>query len=107
MAAEAQVRAARAGVQTAKAAGLPTLKLAVNAGRTGFLDEERVTSNSYSIAVNLRIPLFTGFRDTYSVRLAEAQTEKPKRREIDCIARAGWRSGRPTRFEYRPDRNRY
>ena len=76
VAAEAQVRAARAGVQTAKAAGLPTLELAVNGGRTGFLDDERVTSNSYSIAVNLRIPLFTGFRDTYSVRLAEAQTEQ-------------------------------
>ena len=26
--------------------------------------------------INLRIPLFTGFRDTYSVRLAEAQTEQ-------------------------------
>ena len=76
VAAEAEVRAARAAVQTAKAAGLPTLELAVNGGRTGFLDEERVTSNSYSIAVNLRIPLFTGFRDTYSVRLAEAETEQ-------------------------------
>ncbi|MDQ3774417.1 MAG: TolC family protein [Pseudomonadota bacterium] len=76
VAAEAEVRAARAGVQTAKAAGLPTLELAVNGGRTGFFEEERIASNNYSIAVNLRIPLFTGFRDTYSVRLAEAQTEQ-------------------------------
>lgn len=76
VAAEAQVRAARAGVQTAKAAGLPTLELAVNGGRTGFFESERMASNSYSVAVNVRIPLFTGFRDTYSVRLAEAQTEQ-------------------------------
>ena len=76
VAAEAEVRAARAGVQTARAAGLPTLELAVNGGRTGFFEEERIASNSYSVAVNLRIPLFTGFRDTYSVRLAEAQTEQ-------------------------------
>lgn len=76
VAAEAQVRAARAGVQTAKAGGLPTLELAVNGGRTGFFESERMASNSYSVAVNLRIPLFTGFRDTYNARLAEAQTEQ-------------------------------
>ena len=75
IAAEAQVRAARAAVEAAQGAGLPTLELVSNAGRTLFVDD-RPGSNSYSIGVSLRIPLFSGFANTYNVRLAEAQVDQ-------------------------------
>lgn len=76
VAAEAEVRAARATVEAAKAAGRPRLELAVNSALTGFLEDERPTSDSYSVGLNLRIPLFHGFRDRYDVRLAEAEAEQ-------------------------------
>jgi len=75
IAAEAGVRAARAAVQAASAAGRPRLELAINGARTLFTDE-RPDSDSYSVNLNLRIPLFTGFRDTYNVRFAQAQAEQ-------------------------------
>ncbi|MGH8624249.1 MAG: TolC family protein [Gammaproteobacteria bacterium] len=75
IAAEAEVRAARAAVQVARAAGRPRLELGINGARTFFTDE-RPDSDSYSINLNLRIPLFTGFRDTYNVRFAQAQAEQ-------------------------------
>ena len=71
IAAEAQARAARAGIELARAAGRPTIELSGNVGRTMFTDD-RPHSDSYSIGLALRIPLFTGFNRTYAVRQAEA-----------------------------------
>lgn len=71
IAAEAQARAARASVDIARAAGRPTIELAANTGRTLFTDD-RPRSDSYSIGLSLRIPIFTGFNRTYAVRQAEA-----------------------------------
>lgn len=72
-AAEAQVLAARAGIDSARATGMPSLSLYANAGNThsSLFDPSR--SNAIGIAVN--IPLFTGFNTTYRVRAAEAQVE--------------------------------
>ena len=75
VAAEAQARAARATADAAGKAGLPTLELAGAAGRTFFTDD-RVPASNFSIGLNLRIPIFTGFRDRYSARLAQAQAEQ-------------------------------
>jgi outer membrane protein TolC len=75
IAAEAQARAARAAADAASKASFPTVELAGAAGRTFFTDERSAASN-YSIGVNVRIPIFTGFRDRYSYRLAEAQAEQ-------------------------------
>lgn len=72
VAAEAQARAARASADAAAKAGLPTLEIAGTAGRTAFQDSRPIVNN-YALGLNLRIPLFTGFRDTYSARQAEAQ----------------------------------
>lgn len=74
--AEAQVRAARASSEAIAATGKPTLEVGVNAARTMFLEDERVAGNSYSLGVNLRIPIFTGFRNTYQIRQAEALVEQ-------------------------------
>jgi len=75
VAAEAQARAARASAEAASKANFPTVEIAGAAGRTFFTDERAPASN-YSIGVNVRIPIFTGFRDRYSYRLAEAQAEQ-------------------------------
>jgi outer membrane protein len=75
VAAEAQARAARASAEAASKASFPTIELAGTTGRTFFTDERPAVSN-YSIGVNVRIPIFTGFRDRYSYRVAEAQAEQ-------------------------------
>jgi outer membrane protein len=75
VAAEAQARAARSTAEAASKASFPTIELAGAAGRTFFTDE-RASASNYSIGVNVRIPIFTGFRDRYSYRLAEAQAEQ-------------------------------
>jgi outer membrane protein TolC len=72
VAAEAQARAARASADAAAKAGLPSLEIAGTAGRTAFQDSRPIVNN-YALGLNLRIPLFSGFRDTYSARQAEAQ----------------------------------
>lgn len=72
VAAEAQARAARASAVATARAGLPSIEVAAGAGRVLFGDN-RPGVNTYNVGLNLRIPLFTGFRDTYSVRQAEAQ----------------------------------
>ncbi len=72
VAAEAQARAARATANATAAAGLPSIEITSSAAHTQFRDD-RPSATSYSLALNLRIPLFSGFRDTYSIRQAEAQ----------------------------------
>ncbi|MGE5523413.1 MAG: TolC family protein [Rhodospirillaceae bacterium] len=72
VAAEAQARASRATAQAVSKATLPSIEVTGSAGRVIFPDNRPVVP-TYNIGLNLRIPLFTGFRDTYSVRQAEAQ----------------------------------
>jgi outer membrane protein TolC len=72
IAAEAQARAARSAAQAASKANFPTLEIAGAAGRTFFTDD-RAPGNNFSVGVNVRFPIFNGFRDRYATRLAEAQ----------------------------------
>lgn len=72
-AAEAQFRAAQAGIDAAKAAHLPTLSLGVGAGRSHLSGQP--TWDSSNIGLTLTIPLFSGFSNTYKVRAAEAQAD--------------------------------
>lgn len=74
VAAEAQARAARANANATAKAGLPSVEIAGNAGQTRFTDD-RPTATNYNLSLNLRIPVFSGFRDTYSVRQAAAQAQ--------------------------------
>ena len=75
VAAEAQARAARSTAQYASKAGLPTVEIAGTGGRTFFTDE-RPAVNNYSLGVNIRFPLFDGFREKYSSRQAQALAEQ-------------------------------
>lgn len=74
VAAEAQVRAAQATAKATARAGLPSIEVNGGGGHTLFGDNRSSASN-YNIALALRIPIFTGFRDTYSARQAQAQAE--------------------------------
>lgn len=74
VAAEAQVRAARANALAVERAGRPSIEVTGGAGRTAFSDDRPAASN-YAIGLSVRIPLFTGFRDTYSVRQAQLQAQ--------------------------------
>lgn len=75
-AAEAQIKAAEANLVATKAAGLPTFTLnggvsrseSMNAGITS-------TSRGNSLGVSISVPWFSGFRDTYRNRAAQAQLE--------------------------------
>ena len=75
IAAEARARAARANSQAVSRAGLPTIEFATSYGRVLFTDS-RTGQDAYSFGLNIRIPLFNGFKDTYSVRRAEEQARQ-------------------------------
>ena len=72
-AAEAQLKAAQANVQTAKAQGMPSISLSTNFSYANPDNAE--LSRSTAIGVSVSIPIFTGFNTTYRVRVAEAQVE--------------------------------
>ena len=74
VAAEAQVRAAQASAKATARAGLPSIEINGGGGHTLFNDNRNSVSN-YNIGLALRIPIFTGFRDTYSARQAQFQAE--------------------------------
>jgi outer membrane protein TolC len=79
VAAEAQARAARATAEAASKAGLPTLELNALAGQTGFLNEANRNlpiGTNYTVGLNLRFPLFTGFRDRYLSQQAQALAQQ-------------------------------
>ena len=75
VAAEAQSRALRATAKAVSRAALPSIEVTGSAGRVIFPDNRPVVP-TYNLGLNLRIPLFTGFRDTYSARQAQAQAEQ-------------------------------
>jgi outer membrane protein TolC len=79
VAAEAQAKAARAAAEAAVRAGLPSVELSASTGRTAFLDEvnrDRAPVTNYAFGFNLRIPIFTGFRDKYTAHQASALADQ-------------------------------
>lgn len=75
LAAEAQVLAARANVGVVGSQGLPSLEFVANNSWTYFV-ENRPDNMNYSIGVQLKVPLFQGFQNTYAIRQSKAQLEK-------------------------------
>ncbi len=73
IAAAAQVKAAEAGVDAARAGYMPSLSLGFSAAdqKTEGLPDSR----SGTLGLTLSVPLFAGFATTYKVRGAEAQLE--------------------------------
>ncbi|MDD4911574.1 MAG: TolC family protein [Sideroxydans sp.] len=78
-AAEAQARAAHASIDAASAQGYPSLDLTLSGGKTynNFqLGGPYNGSTSSSLGINLRVPLFSGFRTANTVRQAQARAEQ-------------------------------
>jgi len=78
IAAEARARAARANSRAISRAGLPSIEFASSYGRTYYADERLATRDSYNFGFNVRIPLFSGFRDTYAKRRAQEVADQAK-----------------------------
>lgn len=73
---QAAAASARADAERARAARWPSLSLAANTGRTFFLEAERSPSTTYSVGVNLAVPLFDGGRLAAQARAAERDAER-------------------------------
>jgi outer membrane protein len=73
---QAAAASARAEAERARAARWPSLSLAANTGRTYFLEDERTPSTTYSVGVNLSVPLFDGGRLAAQARAAERDAER-------------------------------
>lgn len=74
-AAEAQVHAARANIDVARASGQPTLSLSAGPAWQDTRGRSDITSHSSTIGLTLSLPLFSGFDTTYSIRAAQARAE--------------------------------
>ncbi|MFO7542929.1 MAG: TolC family protein [Thiobacillus sp.] len=73
---QAAAARARADAERARAARWPTVSLAANTGRTFFMEDERTPSSTYSVGVNLSVPLFDGGRLAAQARAAERDAER-------------------------------
>lgn len=84
---QAAAAGARADAERARAARWPSLSLSANTGRTFFLEDDRSPSTTYSVGVNLALPLFDGGRLAAEARAAERdagrlQAEAETRRSL-------------------------
>ncbi|HVV69553.1 MAG TPA: TolC family protein [Gammaproteobacteria bacterium] len=70
LAAAAQVRQSESQLTATKAAALPVVSLNASAGPVTI---DNVGTTNTSISLNLTVPLFTGYSQTYQVRQAKAQ----------------------------------
>ncbi|HKA38752.1 MAG TPA: TolC family protein [Burkholderiales bacterium] len=75
IAAEAEARAARAQADATSRSAWPTVTLNATTGRTWYGDDRPFTDTNAAL-VTLRVPIFTGFNQTYSVRQAEARASQ-------------------------------
>lgn len=71
-AAAAQLKAAQANVDAARASGKPSISLNASTNQT---NSAGITSHGSSVGVNLSVPLFSGYAPTYRIRVAEARVE--------------------------------
>ena len=74
-AARAEAERARAHVGTVRSELLPTLGVVGNAGRVYYPAQGRPYATNYSGALQLSIPVFSGFRRVYDLREAEEQAK--------------------------------
>lgn len=72
-AAEAQIKAAGAQLESTRATGMPSISLGATAGVYGVTGMPDTRSSS--IGITLNVPLFSGFKTTYQARAAAAQLE--------------------------------
>lgn len=92
-AAEAEVKAAEAGVQSARAASLPSLSLVGNYTYSEPIGLQSISS--WMVGVQVTVPLFTGFSNTYQIHGAEEQVaiQSAQRDQLDqSVALDVWKA---------------
>jgi len=72
-AAEAQVQAAQANSEAARAAALPTLSLGANSSYQGVASNGM--NRGSTLGITLSAPIFSGYAPSYRIRSADAQVE--------------------------------
>jgi len=72
LAVAAQLRAAKASADAARAAGGPSISLNASSSQNSSAG---ISSNTNRVGVTLSMPLFTGYATTYRIRAAEAQID--------------------------------
>ncbi len=70
-AAEAQIKAAEAQLAAANASGLPSINLNGSLGK--FKVENMASTTTQKLGISLSVPLFSGFKNTYQTKTAQAQ----------------------------------
>ncbi len=92
-AAEAQVRASEAGILQARAGSMPTLSLV---GSFTYFETVGVsTVSSWAVGVQVAMPLFTGFNNTYQIKSAgeQAEAQAANRDKLEqSVAQEVWRA---------------
>lgn len=92
-AAEAQVRASQAGILQAQSGSMPTLSLV---GSFTYFETLGVTAvSSWAVGVQVAMPLFTGFNDTYQIKSAgeQAEAQAANRDKLEqSVAQEVWRA---------------
>jgi outer membrane protein len=79
LAAEAQIKAAEANVAVIRANGLPSISMNASIARYKTItDGLSDTHFSTGLGVSVNLPWFSGYRDTYNNRLAQAQLDNTK-----------------------------
>ena len=73
-AARAEVERARQRVQVVRAEGLPSVGVGASVGNI-FTNRLNNRFTPYSAGISLRVPLFTGFKNTYDIRAAQIETQ--------------------------------
>ncbi len=86
LAAQAQVQAAQTQLAATKAAALPTIQFAAVATPEG----NSYSVNNAAISLNVSIPLFTGFAQTYSERHAAAQVMSAQANRDQLLQQVEW-----------------
>lgn len=82
-AARARQRQAEAKVAATRSEGLPALALSAGANRTYYLPQGVVSyRDNWSLGVNLRLPLFTGYDQYFAVKQAEFEAQEAQATRI-------------------------
>lgn len=82
VAAQAQVEAFRASALAASKSGLPSIEFSTSAQHSKWsvneiqLNQYRPNTQTYTAGISVRIPIFSGFKDTYQRRQAEMQAQQ-------------------------------